>query len=354
MSGRNPDPIAVGLLGLGNSGWFYHAERHLTGSDRYTLRAVCALDAARADAAAARFGAQAYTDWRAVIARPDVELVVVALPHHLHREVSVAALAAGKHVLVEKPMAITTAEADEMIEAARAAGVVLGVFQQRRWEADFQALLAEVARGSIGDVWRAEVARSHAGKYRTAGADQPHVGEAVLDWPHRASSGGGISYLVGPHPVDQLLHLVGTPPTQVGGSVHRAPGEDVDDYIGLDVRFATGVLGRVDVFRRSGIAPPRFAVYGSLGTIVSRDGTRLEVRPLDGPAYTAGPFERPGRHGAEVYQGLSDAIRHGAPLPVTPEQGRHVVEVLELGLRSATLGGTPLATTQALDHSRLG
>jgi scyllo-inositol 2-dehydrogenase (NADP+) len=352
MSDTRGDPIAVGLLGLGNSGWFYHAERHLTGSDRYTLRAVCALDAGRANRAAAQFGAEPYTDWRSVVARPDIELVVVALPHHLHREVCVAAAAAGKHVLVEKPMAVTTAEADEMIEAAHAARVRLSVFQQRRWEADFQALRAEVARGSIGDVWRVEVTRSHAGKYRAAGTDQPHAGVAILDWPHRAASGGGISYVVGPHPVDHLLQLVDSPPEQVAGSVHRSAGEDVDDYIGLDVRFASGVLGRVDVFRRPGIAPPRFAVYGSLGTIISRDGTSLEVQPHEAPAYSIGPFERPGRHGDEVYQGLFAAIRYGAPLPVTPEQGRQVVEVLELGLRSAALGGTPQATTRALTHSQ--
>lgn len=350
MSDTRGDPIAVGLLGLGNSGWFYHAERHLTGTDRYTLRAVCARDTERVGRAAAQFGADPYTDWRAVVARPDIELVVVALPHHLHCEVSVAAAAAGKHVLVEKPMAVTTAEADEMIKAAQAAGVRLSVFHQRRWEEDFQALRAEVARGSIGEVWRVEVSRSHAGKYRTAGADQPHAGEEVLDWPHRAASGGGISYLVGPHPVDQLLQLVGSAPVQVAGSVHRSPGEDVDDYIGLDLRFASGVLGRLDVFRQPGIAPPRFAVYGSLGTIVGRDGTMLEVQPHEARAYRIGPFERPGRLGDEVYKGLFDAIRYGAPLPVTPEQGRQVVEVLELGLRSASQGGIPHATTSALTH----
>jgi predicted dehydrogenase len=345
MSGDRP--IRVGLVGLGNSGWFYHAKAHLAPSPHYELVAVCARDASRATAAARAFGGTPYTDWRDVVAA-DVELVVVALPHHLHRDVAVAAAEAGRHVHVEKPMAVTTAEADDMIDAARRAGVLLTVHQQRRFEQDFQVLRQMVADGAVGDIWHVEVARSHAGRYRTAGVDRPHVGDAVLDWPHQRAFGGGISYLVGPHPVDQLLTLLGSPVT-VAGRVHREPGEDVDHYIAVDVTFASGATGRVSVFRRSGIAPPRFAVYGTRGALLATNGTEVIVQPFDGERRVRGGLTPPSVLGTEIYAGLYDAIRHGAPPPVTAEQGRMVVEVIELALRSAERGGTPLPIGRAAE-----
>ena len=338
-------PIRTGLVGLGNSGWYYHAEAHLSPSDRFEVAAVCSRDAARAQAAADRFGARPYTDWRDLVAADDVELVVIALPHHLHRDVAVAAAGAGKHVLVEKPMAVTTRDADEMIAAAAAAGVVLSVFQQRRWEQDVQVLRGLIDDGVVGDVWHVEVARSHAGRYRTVGADRPHAGDAVLPWPHQRAAGGGIAWVIGPHPVDALLHLVDAAPTAVSGRVHREPGDEVEHFLAVDVTFDDGAGGRVSVFRRSGIAPPRFVVYGTKATLMASDGTEVLVQPVDGERRRITGLRPPSVEGRPVYDGLYDAIRHGAPPAVTAEEGRAAVHVLELALQSAAHGGVPLPTT---------
>ena len=168
---------------------------------------------------------------------------------------------------------------DVLIAAAAESGVVLEVFQQRRWEADFQLLLRLVHAGRIGQVWRFEVARFHRGPYRSAGASGPHDGDVVVPWAHSSATGGGISFVVGPHPVDHLLTLMGRP-ERVRGRVRVAPGEDVDEWIGIDTDFA-GATGTVDVWRSARDSPPRFVAHGSEGTIVARDGTSLEILEPD-------------------------------------------------------------------------
>ena len=340
--GASGPPVGVGLLGLGNSGWHYHADAVISRSPGFALAAVCARDGERARAAAARFGGTPTTDWRRVLDDPAVELVVVALPHHLHREVAVAAAEAGKHVLVEKPMATTTADADAMTAAAQRAGVLLAVHQQRRWEPDFAVLRDLVAGGAVGAPRLVEVTRSHAGRYRTTGADAPHTGDAVLPWAHERSAGGGVSWVIGPHPVDHLLTLAGSPATHVAGRTTTAAGDEVEDHLGMDVRFASGLLGRVEVHRRPGVALPRFTVFGTTGTAVARTGTAVEVLPFDAEPRVVDGLAPPGRHGEEVYAGLHAAIRRGEPLPVTAAQGRDVVALLEAALASAALGGVQL------------
>ena len=344
-------PVGVGLVGLGNSGWHYHADAVLSRSPDFALAAVCSRSEPRARAAADRFGGTPSTDWRRVLEDPAVELVVLALPHHLHREVAVAAAQAGRHVLVEKPMATTAADADAMAAAAQRAGVLLAVHQQRRWEADFVALRALVEGGAVGEPRIVEVTRSHAGRYRSSGEDSPHTGDDVLPWAHERASGGGVSWVIGPHPVDHLLQLAGSPATHVAGRTTTAPGDDVEDHLGMDVRFASGLLGRVDVHRRPGVALPRFTVFGTRGTLVARSGTSVEVRPFDAEPSVVEGLAPPGRHGEEVYAGLHAAIRRGAPLPVTAAQGREVVALLEAALASAARGGEQVACEPGPPHA---
>jgi predicted dehydrogenase len=336
---RPAPPVATALVGLGNSGLFYHVP-HLRDSLRFDLRVVASEHPETARRAAAQTGATAITGWRDAVHRPDVELVVIALPHALHHPVALEALRQGKHVLVEKPMALTVESGKELVAAADAAGRVLLVHHQRRWEEDFRTILDITRSGEIGDVWRIAVARSHQGLYHKASSDRPHDGRDVVAWAHERKGGGGIAQVVGPHPVDHLLTLAGSPPVSVAAKTHQQREDDVEDWIGIDVDFASGAMGHVEVFRWSGIAPPRFAVYGSEGTALSATPDRVDVRLKSGGGRSVEGLEIPGVLGKEVYDDLYGAIRHGTPPRVTPQAALDVVQMLELASHSAADGGS--------------
>lgn len=329
--------IRVGLLGAGNSGFHYHARANLMGSAEFELTVVAVERRTSATRVAEALGVDVVTDWRAVVADDEIDAVVVALPHHLHLPAALAAIEAGKHVLVDKPMALDTAECDTLIAAAERHGVLLEVFQQRRWEEDFQALLGLVADGRIGDVWRIEVARFHRGHYRVAGAERPHNGDDVLDWPLRLGAGGGISFLIAPHPVDHLLTLAARPVRDVRGRVHVRPGDEVEDWIGVDVDFDGGVTGHVSVWREALASPPRFVLHGTAGTLVATDATSIDVLTPGGGHERLTGFAPPTELGGEVYAGFADAIRGRGELRVGAAAGRAVVDVLDRARRTAGL-----------------
>jgi len=321
-------PIRTALLGAGNSGLWYHAVGNLLESPLYDLVAIASGSAASAAHAQAVTGVESVVGWETLIERPDIDLVVVALPHHLHSPAAIAAARAGKHVLVDKPMAPTVAECDAMIAAAREASVHLEVFQQRRWEEDFQLLLRLVREGAIGDVWRLEVTRFHRGYYRHAAPDAPHTGPDVLKWAHEDASGGGIGFVVGPHPVDQALTVMGTP-VGVRGRVRHEPGEDVESWIGIELDFDGGATAAVNVFRAARATPPRFVAHGARGTIVAGDGRSLEVLKGDGSREFYDDLTPPTRLGGYVYDRLAAAIRDHGDLAVGAIAGRAVVDVIE-------------------------
>ena len=330
-------PIRVALLGAGNSGLHYHAIANIIPSADFKLTVVAVGSAASADVARAVLGPdiEVTVGWESAVAHSGVDLAVVALPHHLHEPASIAAMEQGLHVLVEKPMALTTRACDRMIAAAQRAGVVLEIFHQRRFEENTQLALDLVQSGKIGRVWRVEVARFHRGYARTSSKEAPHVGDRVLEWAHQKATGGGISYVVGPHPVDLLLALLDSPVTGVQSRVYRIEGEDVDAWIGLEVDVETGASGRVDVYRSALHSPPRFIVHGTAGTIVANDAQSLEVHRSAGGAEEFGRFALPGCLGGEVYSGLAAAIRGSGALTIGSDTGRSVVDVLDRALASA-------------------
>ena len=327
-------PIATALVGCGNSGRHYHLP-HLTGP-AYDLRAVAVGTPSEAAEVGAAVGpdTDVVVGWESVVARPDVELVVIATPHHLHHPIAKAALEHGKHALVEKPMTMTVAEADDLIATAEAAGLVLMPHQQRHFEADFQALKALLEEGAIGTPWRIQISRTHQGRYRTSTPEKPHVGTEVLAWAHDAACGGGVGRVIGPHPVDQLLTLAASPVTAVDGRYHLDPEVGVEDWLGIDVDFASGLTGHIEIFRRTGIPPLRFAVYGSTGTIIATDATTLEIEQA-GTRRTVTGLEPPGVLGAEIYADLAAAIREGKPPRVTAANGRAAVAVIERAYAAA-------------------
>lgn len=333
-------PITTALLGCGNSGRHYHLPL-LLDDPRFDLRVVATGQGGSAADLALPPGVVRCGGWQQALGH-DVELVVVALPHHLHHPVASAALDAGRHVLVEKPLATTLAEADDLLARAEASGRVLAVHHQRRWEADVVTLSQVIASGEIGEVWRAIVVRGHQGDYTAATPAAPHVGDQVVDWVRSRACGGGVARLIGPHPVDHLLTLVGAPVATVAGRTAGESDDDVDAWFSADVTFTSGAEGHVEVFRRLGVPPPRATVWGTEGMAVAGDGSRVEVRRHDGTTRVVDGLPPIGRLGGEVYDDVAHAVRHGGPLRVPARHARDVVAVIELAERSAARGGAPL------------
>jgi phthalate 4,5-cis-dihydrodiol dehydrogenase len=140
--------IGVGIIGAGHFG-AVHA-RALAGLGNARLVAACRNDVSAVGLFLAEHGGRAYTDWRALLDDPSVDVVVIATPHDLHRDIAIACLAAGKHVMLEKPMAVTIEDCDAIAEAAAMAPGALMIGHVPRYFAPMQAAIEIIASGRIG------------------------------------------------------------------------------------------------------------------------------------------------------------------------------------------------------------
>src|SRR5438876_924716 len=141
-------PIRFGIAGAGLSATFLAGAIARVAGAR--LSAVCRNNAARAAETATKFGVPCETSFEALIARSDIDAIGICTPSGLHAPMSIAAARAGKHVLVDKPMALTLSAADEAIATARAYGVLLSVILQRRTDPQFARLASAIAGGGLG------------------------------------------------------------------------------------------------------------------------------------------------------------------------------------------------------------
>ena len=190
-------PIGCAVIGYGpqhNFGWAHSA--WIDATPELRLAAVCDLDPARTAAAKEAFPhIRTYNDVQEVWDDPEIELVSIVTPHFTHCPLTVAAFAAGKHVVVEKAMCLNVAEATAMVEAGRAAGKMLSVHHNRRHDGNYRRVEEIVKSGRIGEVFHIEL---FAGGF----------GEPQLAWyTEKAKSGGGFFYW-GPHAVDWVLNLI--------------------------------------------------------------------------------------------------------------------------------------------------
>lgn len=232
-------------------------------------------DAGEVDRAARRLGwAESSTDWRPVLERDDVDVVDICVPGHLHAEIAVAAIEAGKHVLVEKPLANTLVEAEKMVDVARAArrhGVRSMVgFNYRRVPA-LALARQHVADGRIGTVRQVRVSYLQ---------DWLVDAQAPMSWRlRRESAGSGALGDLGSHAVDQVRHLLGQEIESVSGRtetfVRRRPGDDgpedvtVDDAAWATLRTSGGAVVSLEVSRMASGRKNalQIEVYGDRGSL---------------------------------------------------------------------------------------
>ena len=333
-------PVRTGLLAYGMSGKLFHAP-FLAAHPGFDLRAVVERHAPRM--AADYPGVRSYPGVAEFLADPALELVVVNAPSPVHAALARQSLRAGKHVLVEKPVAATSAEWHELTALAREHNRHLLAYQNRRWDTDFGAVRRVVQSGRLGPLIEAHFRYDRYKMALNTKAFKEAPGPAV-----------GLAYDLGPHLVDQAISLFGRPLAvgQVQGCFR--PGSRVDDFFSFHLRYPAGL----NVWLTAGLlvaAPgPAYVLHGTRGSYQKDRADPQEaqllagVRPTD-PAYG---HEPPGRDGRLTlagpdgplrtrpdpaapgnYLGLFDAvlqtIRHGQPYPIRDEEVAWQLEILE-------------------------
>lgn len=222
-----------------------------------TVTGVYDIDPAAAQNARAR-GFRAYDSAEQLFADKSVDAVLVATPNDFHKPYVIAAAAAGKHVISEKPVALSSAEAEEMYAAAERAGVVFEVHQNRRWDEDYLTVRGIEESGEIGGVYRVES--------RVMGANGiPGA------WRKIKAQGGGMMLDWGVHLIDQMLLSEKQKTASVYCEYSYIYGEEVDDGFRLTVKFEDGKTWFIEVDTNCFRALPRWQVYGTDGTATVAD-----------------------------------------------------------------------------------
>ena len=352
--GRN---IGVGIVGYGPLGGMgYHHGLGATRTDGIELVAVVDPSLERRKAAETDFpGVRTYAALGELVEDDDVEIAFVATPPAHHVPLTLELLRAGKHVACEKPLCLTVAEADRIIETATATARTLTVHQNRRWDPDFVAIRRAVSAGLLGEIFNVETF--------VGGFAHP-----CRTWHSDADVSGGAGYDWGSHHVDWVLQLMGGLPRIVQAQGHKRVWHDVSNLDQIRVRMAWPD-GREAEFLQSDIAAvrrPKFYVQGTAGTLVGsyRTITLESIEPgLGYVATQAHHAEAPAEllfaryesgHGISetrlpaaieqpfaFHRNLADHLHLGEPLAVTPASVRRVIAVLEAAQRSSTRGGAP-------------
>lgn len=326
----------IGVIGCGTIAQSAHLPAIARLRDRVRLVAVADVREEVAAHVGRMWGAAAvYTDYRALLARADVDVVVIATPEFLHREQVEAAAAAGTHILCEKPMASTVEDADAMIAAARAAGVKFMVGHSRRFTPRYQAVRAAIDRGAVGQVRIVrENERRPRAMYRGLSlATGTWAPDGARAWTTSARYSLGAAMLNAIHEVDLLRWYVGDTVTSVYAESRTSdPDTEVPDFISIQMRFANGAVAASEVVTNLPHDYPLYhhlEVFGTEGMISAADpdmvtyretteqGTR-EPLNFDALLHIDTAYE-------DELRGLLDAIDRDAPVPLPPEEARHAV-----------------------------
>jgi predicted dehydrogenase len=368
-------PINTCVLGVGLSGLTFHVPFILALPEIFTLHSVLERNPkSEGGKVKERFGvtAKIHRSLDEVLADPEVELVIIGTPNDTHYPFAKAALNAGKHVLVDKPVTATSEDAKELGALAQSKNLVLYAFQNRRWDSDFLALkklLAEpeTSPHSLGPIIEFE---SHFDRFRKG---------LKGTWKDQPLPAAGLTFDLGAHLIDQALCLFGRP-ARITAFIQNLRGvgnPEVDDCFTIYMHYNAGPRTQypLTVILRSHILSVRspqvrYIVRGTGGTylkygidvqedqlkVISSPKAILEDQYGREPEYIWGSVEKieaddltvtqstwPSTDAGayiELFRNLGSAIRHGAELAVKWEEATAVVEMIELAHRSSKEGIT--------------
>ena len=336
--------IRAGVVGFGLGGQVFHAP-FLKAIDGFELAAILQR---QGDAAARAYpGVSIERTMEALLARPDLDLIVISTPPSTHFELARQALEANKHVVLDKPFVATSDQARLLIELARARNRVLSVYQNRRWDGDFLTLQKLIAEGELGRLVSLDTR-----------FERFHPGVRPKQWQEKGAPGNGLLHDLGSHLIDQVLVQFGTPEAIFADVQYARDITDInDDFMIYFFYPRLRVLARATLLAR---APgPRFVLHGTLGSYVKygvdpqeqamKDGVGLGdphwgeepeanwgklTTTQDGKAVERPVPTVPGDY-RKYYENVRDAILGLAPLAVRPEQGWRTIRLIEMALESS-------------------
>jgi scyllo-inositol 2-dehydrogenase (NADP+) len=354
-------PLRVAIIGYGLAGAVFHAPL-VAATPRMEVAAIVTGHPERQRRAQGDFPHAAVLSTTEDLWHDPTryDLVVVAAPNRAHVPLGLAAMNAGLPVVIDKPMAASVAEAEQLVATSKRTGKLLTVFQNRRWDNDFLTVRQLIAADLLGPLTRFE---SRYERYRAS----PHPG-AWREYP-AVEEAGGLLYDLGSHLIDQALHLFGQPVSVYAELEKRRPGAQVDDDSFVALRFANGVRAHLWMSVVARTAGPRLRVSGLRGTYEKwgldpqEDALRSGVRPGDpswgreprghwgrlstdiGGLYIDSPVETlPGAY-ERYYALLRDALVAGGSPPVDPADAVASLRIIEAAQQSAR-NGTVVTVTE--------
>ena len=348
------DTLRVALIGYGLAGSVFHAPL-IAATPGMSVAAIVTGSPTRQQQARQDFpAAEILTGADALWSQPArYDLVVIAAPNRAHVPLGLTALNAGLPVVIDKPMAATAAEAEQLIAASKKTGKLLTVFQNRRWDNDFLTVRQILADELLGPITRFA---SHYDRYRAAPrADAWRESAATED-------AGGLLYDLGSHLIDQATQLFGRPLQVYAESERQRPGALVDDDTFVALTFAHGLHAHLSMSVVARIAGAHFRINGLHGTYEKwgmdpqEDALKAGIRPGD-PSWGREAREQWGRLSTDVggvhfdgsvetlagsyesfYRLLRDALVTGGPPPVDPADAALTIRIIEAAQHSAQSG----------------
>ncbi|HLA15056.1 MAG TPA: oxidoreductase [Gemmatimonadaceae bacterium] len=335
---RIGDPVRVGLIGFGFVSKLFHVPL-LQATEGYRITAVSS--SRPADVLAILPDVDVVSDPEMLAGHPDVDLVVVASPNETHAPLAEMAMRAGRNVVVDKPFTVTVDEARRLAAVAAETGVVLSVFQNRRWDSDFLTVQNAIRGDLLG---RIVLFESHIDRFRPEVRDR---------WREVPGPGAGLLYDLGPHLIDQSLLLFGIPDSVQATLARQRRGAKTDDFFQLVLRYGE-MVATLEAGSLVAGGSARFAVHGDRASVVKEkpdiqeDQLREGVLPgspewgrdpdnavlYDGATGEARPFQAARGDQRGYYVALREALHGRAPNPVPPQQGATVMAIIEAALRS--------------------
>lgn len=337
--------VVIGYGGMG--GW--HVD-HALKSDVVALKGVYDIKEDRNELARSR-GIFAYDSFEQVLADKDVDLITIAVPNEMHKEIAIRALDAGINVISEKPVTLTCADLQEMIDASKRNNKLFTVHQNRRWDVDFLAMKKLHDSGEIGEIFSIE-SRIHGSR------------GIPSDWRGEKEHGGGMLYDWGIHLIDQILQIYTEKIDRIYCTFEHITNKEVDDGFRLEIYFENGADAHIETETYNFIAMPRFYMRGKKGTALIRDwrenakvvkckywhendvlpvqtaaGLTKTMAPRDSVTVDEYECERPQSDVHDFYRNVCKAIDGIEPQLVTHAQMMRVMKVVEAAFASVESGG---------------